>query len=89
MIRVKMLNMTNPADVAGLEAIMNDVHIYKTAKLLDMDKVYNPKEGSYLVFVIYRELAGERDIATKTRATVAASGLTQDDSIEFPKFQGA
>lgn len=89
MIRVKMLNMTNPADVAGLEAIMNDVHIYKTAKLLDMDKVYNPKEGSYLVFVIYRELTGDRDATAKTRAVVTALGIAQDDAVEFPKFQGA
>ena len=85
-----MLNVCDPGGCARLENIMNRIHVEKTAALVDMDKVYNPKEGNYLVFIIYREKPSQYSNSfSPSRPMLTAEEDPGNDGSEYPKIEVA
>jgi len=88
MIRVEVLNVCMPGDCARLENIMNEIHVTKNAVLIDMEKVYNPKENTYLVFIMYRLKTPKPEfLYTPQRVLTPSEDPPVDTLPEYPKIE--
>jgi hypothetical protein len=86
MIKVEMLNMMTPSGCQRLEAIMNDIHVHRTATLVDMDKMYNPKEGDYLVFIVYKQKGVKPEFDYRPSQILPPNTERNSTGDELPQF---